>query len=401
MRVTLAAALSLTLASAFGSPAAAGRDVPPIDFKIAFIGDQGLGPDAEAVLNLIGAEGADAVIHSGDFDYQDNPAAWEAMVDAILGEDFPYFASIGNHDLLAFFLPGGYQDRLEDRMERLGIAWDGELGVRSSFEYQGVFIVLTAPGILLPGDPFDVYEDYVRDALAANDSLWRISSWHKNMRAMQVGNKPDETGWGVYEQSRRGGAIIATAHEHSYSRTHLLSSCRNRTVASTGDTLALSRDDPDTPADEGRSFVFVSGLGGRSIRDQQRCLPALPPYGCLEEWASIYASNQGADFGALFGTFNYQGDPDRAFFYFKDIAGNVPDEFFVEIGSSAPPQPPPACPADIAPRGGDGEVDGLDLLVLLAAWGSSDPLADLDDDGTVNLADLIEMLLSLGSCPED
>ena len=71
--------------------------------------------------------------------------------------------------------------------------------------------------------------------------------------------------------------------------------------------------------------------------------------------------------GALFGTFNYQGDPERAFFYFKDIAGNVPDEFFVEIGSPGPPPPPPPhCPADIAPPGGDGEVDGIDLLVLLA-----------------------------------
>ena len=31
-------------------------------------------------------------------------------------------------------------------MNRLGIPWEGDLGVRSSFNYQGIFIVQKAPG---------------------------------------------------------------------------------------------------------------------------------------------------------------------------------------------------------------------------------------------------------------
>ena len=56
-------------------------------------------------------------------------------------------------------------------------------------------------------------------------------------------------------------------------------------------------------------------------------------------FASIYTSNQGADFGALFGVFNYHGDPRRARFYFKDVSGYEPDEFFVEstLGSGCGP----------------------------------------------------------------
>jgi hypothetical protein len=92
-------------------------------------------------------------------------------------------------------------------------------------------------------------------------------------------------------------------------------------VASTDNILVLSPDDPVTAEDEGRSFVFVSGLGGKSIRDQELTGPW---------WASIYTSDQGANHGALFGTFNYQGDPCLAYFYFKDIDGIVVDEFFVE-----------------------------------------------------------------------
>src|SRR5207247_683673 len=120
------------------------------------------------------------------------------------------------------------------------------------------------------------------------------------------------------------------AHEHSYSRTYLLSSCRDQTVASTASTLILSRDDPSTPADEGRSFVFVSGLGGKSIRSQLLDGPW---------WASVDTSTQGANYGALFGVFDYQGDPAVAHFYFKEIGGRVVDDFFVRSAAAGGPRP--------------------------------------------------------------
>ena len=85
------------------------QEAPPADFKIAFIGDQALGPNAAAVLNLIKLEGAQAVMHSGDLDYVDNPSAWEAQINSVLGANFPYFVSIGNHDELAWSGPDGYQ----------------------------------------------------------------------------------------------------------------------------------------------------------------------------------------------------------------------------------------------------------------------------------------------------
>jgi hypothetical protein len=301
---------------------------PPVNFTIAFIGDQGLGANARAVLALIESEGADAVLHQGDFDYRDDPAAWEAQIDAVLGPDFPYFASAGNHDTVAFDVPGGYQDRLEARMNRLGIPWSGDLGVQSTLHYRGIFVVLTAPAVFGRGDGW--HDLFIRDALAADDSIWSISSWHKNMTDMQVGGKTNETGWGVYEESRRGGAIIATAHEHSYSRTHLMASFADLVVASTDEPLVLSADAPETSADEGRSFAFVSGLGGHSIRDQERD-------GAW--WASVYTSNQGARPGALFGVLNYEGDPRLAFFYFKDIDGNIVDEFTVESVLGNGPMP--------------------------------------------------------------
>ena len=143
------------------------------------------------------------------------------------------------------------------------------------------------------------------------------------MHYMQIGQKENKVGWEVYENCKNGAAIIATAHYHSYSRTKTLIDVENQIV------------DPEwfepgkLRVKEGSTFVFVSGLGGKSIKDQERCLPTSYPYGCNGEWASIYTSDQSADFGALFCTFNTGGQPNKADCYFKNIQGKIIDKFTV------------------------------------------------------------------------
>ena len=312
----------------------------PAGLKVAFTGDQGLGEDPESVLRLVLDEGAEALFVQGDFDYADDPEAWDAMLTGVLGPNFPVIALVGNHDEARWEGAGGYQARLTQRMQRIGLGWTGELGVQATLRYKGLFVVQTAPNVF--DDGYD-HAAFIRTSLAGDASIWSISAWHKLMAAMNVGGKGDETGWGVYEESRRGGAIIATAHEHSYSRTHLLSSMERQTIASTGEPLVLSEDDPATPADEGRSFAFVSGLGGNSIRDQERS---------GDWWAAVYTSTQGAADGALFATFHVNGDPRLAHFYFKDVLGNVADDFLVRSsvgGAGTSPTPTATATATATP----------------------------------------------------
>lgn len=256
-------------------------EIPP-DFKIAFIGDQGLGKDAEAVLRLIKAEGTQAVLYQGDFEGKNNLAAWDAQINKILDADFPYFVSIGNHDVTKWDGENGYQYYFQNRLNRLGIAWDGDLGIQSSIRYKGILIILVVPGI--KGSEHDVY---VRNQLAADKSIWRICSWHKNMRLMQADEKKNDTGWNVYEESRRGGAIIAIGHDDHHGRQNL------------------------------RLF---SGFGGKEIHAQKLNNPGL---------VKIYTKTQGATYGALFGIFNVNGIPNKAMFYFKNIDGKIIDRFDV------------------------------------------------------------------------
>lgn len=294
----------------------------PENFKIAFFGDTHIGDNADAVLELVKNEGAQMVIHPGDLNYSEVPADFESNIDLILGPDFPYFYSVGNHDDEVWEGAQGYQALLEARFRRVAIPWKGRAGVESSFSYQGITFVSSAPDELETSP--EVAGSHVSEALGNSESIWRVSYWHKNQRLMQIGGKNNEAGWGVYEESRKGGALIATGHEHSYSRTYEMSDFSNQTVSNTDNTVHLIKDDPATQGiDEGRSFAFVSGLGGRGIRDAEDNLDAKP------WWADVYHSGNGGQYGALFGEFNYNGDASLARFYFKDIDGNVRDEFFV------------------------------------------------------------------------
>ena len=331
-----AAALGITLLAVSplsnnAASAVEGDEMPP-NFKVAFIGDQGIGAGARALLHTIKAEGAQMVLHQGDFDYGDDPDAWDGMINDILGPDFPYFASIGNHDVLAW---PGYQQKLLERLNRVdGAHCTGELGVKAVCSYRGLFFLLSGAGTMDTG-----HEAYIREQLANDDSLWKVCSWHKNQRLMQVGGKEDEVGWGPYQACREAGAIIATGHEHSYSRTHLMDNFETQGIASTSGILRVEK---------GKTFAFVAGLGGRSIRSEDPELASNP------WWASIYTATQGANFGALFCSFNKDGVANLAHCYFKDVDGLIPDEFHIELDTT-----PPQVEAALLPVGEVSDNEGL------------------------------------------
>lgn len=317
------------LASACAPQVRPGSRVEPIRqpgrFKLAFLGDQGCGADARAVLNMIREEGANFTLHQGDFDYDDDPDAWDEQISAALGEDYPYFAVLGNHDRGAddIAIWRRYQKKITDRWARIpGLAVEGDPGYLCTLRYAGVVMVLSGVGVYdnqpahYPGHTSqDGHAAYIRDALADAKEPWRFVSFHKNQRLMQVGRKQDGTGWGVYEEARKAGAIIATGHSHTYSRTHEMTRFGPEPeVAHRSDTITLAR---------GRSFAFVEGLGGQSIRRADRSLVRKP------WWASAHTKDNDADYSALFLDIGADGDPRRARAYCKDIRGRIIDDFQV------------------------------------------------------------------------
>jgi len=301
---------------------------PAKRLRVAFMGDQGTGvnrTNAKAVLQLIKRESTQLVLHQGDFDYKQRPDKWDALINEVLGKDFPYLASIGNHDVKAWKGNAGYQQKLRQRSERVkGLRCHGDVGVNWTCVYRGLYMVFS--GIGTYGEGHVEYLDKSLSSKTAKKSLWHICSWHKNMNKMQLGLKGDETGWQPYEICRKHGAMIATAHEHSYSRTHAMRSFKDQIIASKDKVMQIA---------PGISFAFVSGMGGHSVRPQERCLKW--PKEC-KYWAAIYTQDQGAKPGALFCDFYVDNKPNKARCYFKDIAGNIGDRFGIISAYSSKPE---------------------------------------------------------------
>jgi hypothetical protein len=313
---TLVTACLFAAPNAGASDTVPARIAPPANLKVAFIGDSGAGEDFARVLRLIRSEKADLVMHQGDFDYDGSPSTFETAINRVLGANFPYFVSVGNHDEGDWKKYAGIFKARYKRVDARPSTedWSSQM---YSLSYKGLSMVFIGEN----GD--GAFPAFITNTFARDPHIWKICSWHENQTAMQVGTKEDEMGWGVYEACREAGAIVATAHEHSYHRTKTLTSMANQTVDPS------CSDPANVCVSPGRTFVFVSGLGGHSIRNQARCLPTTYPYGCKKEWAKIYTSDQGATYGALFIVFNVDGDPHLARGYFKNIKGEVVDEFTI------------------------------------------------------------------------
>ena len=100
------------------------------------------------------------VLHQGDLGYGGGPDGWEQQLDGILGPNFPYFASIGNHELDVAGQWASYQQKLQDRVDRIaGATCTGDLGVNSACTYQGLFFILSGVGTLGSG-----HEAFITDA---------------------------------------------------------------------------------------------------------------------------------------------------------------------------------------------------------------------------------------------
>lgn len=292
------------------------------DLLVALVGDQGTGSDTEAVYALMLAEGADMVILLGDFDYTSDPETWAAEMTGVLGDSFPVFAVIGNHDVAAW---SGYQAVLEQRLQAIpGAACDGDLGVKTSCTYRGLHFVLS--GLGTKGSDAD-HEAHIAGALAADDSLWSLCVMHKNMQDLQAGDKPDDLTWAALKTCQDAGAIVMMGHEHSYARTRTLTDIGNKDAGhgAVGDPALLT-------VGPGSTFTAVSGLGGKSIRGYESLHDGDTWWGTL--YTADYYNNNGVevdDFeaaaGVLFIRFHVDGDPAAARGYFKNIAGETIDEF--------------------------------------------------------------------------
>jgi predicted phosphodiesterase len=295
------------------------------NLKVALFGDQGTGSDPKAVYQLALDEGADFIIILGDFDYADDPDLWASEMAEVLGDTYPVFGVVGNHDIVAW---SGYHEQLQARLAAIPEAeCTGELGTMSTCKYRGLHFVTS--GIGMVGVDRE-HEAYIEQSLQADDSIWSLCIWHANQTDMQAGDKSDEIGWNAFRICQDNGALIVMGHEHSYARTLTLTDVGNEP---NGHGAIGDAEQIDVAL--GSTFSVVNGLGGASIRDYSASLHDDDTWWATLYTATYYMKNGvdvasfEANYGALFIEFYVDGDPTKANAYFKNISGDVIDEFTI------------------------------------------------------------------------
>ncbi len=288
---------------------------------VAMVGDMGAGSNPKSVYKLILEEKAAFAIIPGDFDYKDSPSTFEKDINAVLGDAYPLFPAIGNHDKSKW---KDYQANFKKRLAKVpGAVCTGDLGVESACTYRGIHFVLS--GIATTGSKAK-HEEYLAKALAADASPWSLCVWHKNQTDFQAGDKPSDIGWKAFQHCQKDGSIVVMAHEHSYARTKTLTDIGSKDHGATGlpDLLEVG---------PGSTFSVVTGLGGKSIRGWEEKLHKSDTW-----WGTLYASDYwrkngvemkkpSSDQGVLFIRFNVGNDPSAAEGYFKSVDGDMIDEF--------------------------------------------------------------------------
>jgi hypothetical protein len=289
--------LMITMLAGFALAEAhpARADVPPPGLVIAYMGD---GPrndlNAVSVYRLVRDYGADAVIHSGDTDYDERPDWFERRIDETLGPMFPYFLSVGNHDDGPVWKK--YAARFQARCNRIPQATcEGDYGINSVVRYRGLTVVLSGVNVMGSG-----HERYASAALSSSDSAWKVCSWHKRL-----------TGNAVAEVCRQHGAFIINGHEHNYRRTTTLRDVPRLLPSTEFTDPGLLHLAP------GATFMVWNGLGGSAITPATSC--------CSGAWVASYDAMH----AVLFITYHVDGDPYKARGELVNVNGEVIDRFVV------------------------------------------------------------------------
>lgn len=246
-------------------------------FTIAFVSDTETMSRWDEILELIRAEGAEMIIHNGDYVDGINPETMEPatledlisapVLDAdgrptgefdcdrqhlgircVLGADFPVLGSAVGKS----FSPE-LEDYFFDTLQRIesqdgtwgGCLRDGEIG-EPGVRMNGCFLGdnlsdaraadywVRWRGVTMVFQNVMPDTTWVTNILQADDNVWKLCLWHGNHTDFQTGSKGSaydgrdhSLPYEMYQNCANAGALVINGNEHVYSRTCVLEDIGN------------------------------------------------------------------------------------------------------------------------------------------------------------------------------
>jgi len=315
--------------------------------KFALIGDTSTGRGFTSVLQLIKAERADVIMINGDLGYGSEPSVWRNKLKQIIDvNQSAVIGSLGNHDVernntqkyIDIF--AGFRNSRNG----LGSLCTGGRTMATGRDiaaadevctFGNVTVIASAIGQMFTKPYFEGRLGSKLRAVPAGH--WTLVGYHFTLSSMNPGLKSDQASQPFFELIRAHGAIGAQAHTHS-----VMASCPIASEFKAGVTPQCAPGfDPNSTIRQigkGIGLFLDSSIGGQLPRPRTRCKnPAEPKCTHMvdlitKEGYTHVSGRARADFeqwGAMFVTFNYAGDPSRALVNFKSTDGQTIFEFEV------------------------------------------------------------------------
>jgi len=293
----------------------------PVNMTIAYVGDSGAGINAINVYQLIAAENAEAVILLGDFDYCDDSTLWGRQLRAALGDGFPIIPVMGNHELHVW---EDYSDIISDmdfwQNPPEYFQCSGTRYVNYWCVYRGLFLAFSSVATAC-GDGYQKqgwHERELSDMLDLSyeegfDNPFVNCIWHKNHKNFEVSSSRAEVQDKMYDLCAERGALIVNGHDHVFGRTHNFRNAADPTPV----TICERGDESCFYQLQNSSIVVVAGLGGWERSPIE-----------FDDLGEQFATVSNSEFGALFCVYNFNGNSDQVYCYFKTVSGFIVDEFY-------------------------------------------------------------------------
>mmetsp|Transcript_15529 Transcript_15529/g.25423 ORF Transcript_15529/g.25423 Transcript_15529/m.25423 type:complete len:476 (+) Transcript_15529:3172-4599(+) len=234
-------------------------------FKVAFMGDTGVGEGAKRVMEMLAGEKIDLLVQNGDFDYGDEADTWSNFLDRNLG-NIPVLFSQGNHDLNIW---EDYQQRLFSQFVSSSShlapkCWgpDGNSLTRQDFGELYACEVHSTLFVMVGWGQMKHSNEFLQDTLSNSKARHKFCVWHKPQGKVSSGGSHtrDYGNDDLYEICREAGAVITSGHNHVYSRTKLISSFLGRSpeISQNNDVSTVQT----SCGTSGETISIVSGMSG-------------------------------------------------------------------------------------------------------------------------------------------
>ncbi|ORX84498.1 Metallo-dependent phosphatase [Anaeromyces robustus] len=283
------------------------------EFRLGIIGDSGAEDESREVMELTTY---DAILNLGDLDYNCQPDAYfEKVLDS--NRKYDFLSVLGNHDAghecpaeANRFLDNVYNEMTSSKNKNTQCEFS-ESKFMWSCKYYNMRIIGLTPGVS-GADKRDVQLEFLKKHLSSSNEDWKICAWHFYDKYYHTGKYPDDGNIvsgsyeSFYDYCKDHGAIIFSAHDHVYARTHVMSQFSEPVIdrfdEETGEDIVQIR--------KGATIDILNGAGGWEMYIEQG------EQKDYKWWQKKYAKGSHGEneksYGGLFCNFNVGGNKDKA-----------------------------------------------------------------------------------------